>query len=233
MSRRRAYDVAEEQRRYDWLRKTTDEAIAARTKRTEFHGLEEELRDLQKSLLDSYERSKSIKHPRDKGDHREEILRHFLTEQGLLPGSVTVPSVSTRMVSPSGHISPELDLLFISRDDSIVLKKFKNTLEYYPVESVLGTIQVKSKLTGKELASGLDHIQRFKNVRPTRPLRRQVGSVNIESPPRPRFGILFAYELGISWGQVVKRLGAHAEGVSQRTMAEHGRSPRSGLLRDW
>ena len=211
MSRRKAYDFAEEQRRYDWLRKITDEAIAARTKGMEFHGLEEELRNLQRSLLESYERSKSIKHPRDKGDHREEILRHFLREHGLLPESVKVPSVSTRMVSPSGHISPELDVLFINRNDSLVLKKFENTLEYYPVESVLGTIQVKSKLTGKELASGLEHIQRFKSIRPTRPLWRQMGSVTVESPLRPRFGILFAFELGISWGQVVKRLGSHAE----------------------
>ena len=211
MSKRRAFDVAEEKRRYDWVRQTTDDAIAARTKRMEFHGLEDELRNLQRSLLERYERSKSIPHPRDKGDQREEILRDFLTEHGLVPESVKVPSVSTRMVSPSGHISPELDVLFVNRSDSIVLKRFKNTLEYYPVESVLGTIQVKSRLTGKELASGISHIQRFKAIRPTQPLRRQMGGFTVESGLRRRFAILFAYELGISWSQVVKRLQAHAE----------------------
>ena len=140
MSKRKQDYLIEIQQRSEWLRQLTDDAIAARTKETEFHGLEEELRNLQQAFLDSYERSKSIKHPRDKGDQREEILRHFLTSHGLLPESVKVPSVSTRMVSPSGHISPELNILFINRNDSIVLKRFENTLEYYPVESVLGTI---------------------------------------------------------------------------------------------
>ena len=114
MSKRKQDYLIEIQQRSEWLRQLTDDAIAARTRETEFHGLEEELRTLQRALLDSYKRSKSIKHPRDKGDQREEILRHFLTSHGLLPESVKVPSVSTRMVSPSGHISPELDILFIN-----------------------------------------------------------------------------------------------------------------------
>ena len=209
MSKRRTYDLAGEQRRYEWLRQITDEAIAARTKGTEFHGLEEELRNLQRALLESYERSKSIKHPRDKGDQREEILRHFLTRHGLVPESVSVPSVSTRVVSPSGHISPELDVIFVNRNDSIVLRRFEGTLEYYPVESILGTIQVKSRLTGKELVSGLKNIRDFKSIRPTRRLRRQMGALTMESGLRRRFGILFAYELGMSWDKAVKHLRDH------------------------
>ena len=211
MSKRKPDYLAERQQRFEWLRQLTDDAIAARTKETEFHGLEEELRDLQRALLDSYERSKSIKHPRDKGDQREEILRHFLTRHGLLPESVKVSSVSTRMVSPSGHISPELDILFTNRNDSIVLKRFENTLEYHPVESVLGTIQVKSKLTKTELVSGLKHIQHFKSIRPTRPMKRQVGSLSIESGLHRRFGILFAYERGIRWDQIADLIRNHLE----------------------
>ena len=209
MSKQEQDYLIEIQQRSEWLRQLTDDAIAARTKETEFHGLEEELRNLQRALLDSYERSKSIKHPRDKGDQREEILRHFLTSHGLLPESVKVPSVSTRMVSPSGHISPELDILFINRNDSIVLKRFENTLEYYPVESVLGTIQVKSKLTKKELLSGLKHIQHFKSIRPARPLNRQVGSFTMESGLHRRFGILFAYERDLRWDQMVDHIREH------------------------
>ena len=209
MSQRKPDYIAEGRQQLEWLRQLTDEAIAARTKETEFHGLEEELRNLQRALLDSYERSKSIKHPRDKGDQREEILRHFFTSHGLLPESVKVPSVSTRMVSPSGHISPELDILFVNRNDSIVLKRFENTLEYYPVESVLGTIQVKSKLTKKELLSGLKHIQHFKNIRPIRPLKRQAGGLTIESGLTRRFGILFAYERGLRWDQMVDHIRDH------------------------
>ena len=209
MSKQERDYLVERRQQSEWLRQLTDDAIAARTRETEFHGLEEELRNLQRALLDSYKRSKSIKHPRDKGDQREEILRHFLTSHGLLPESVKVPSVSTRMVSPSGHISPELDILFINRNDSIVLKRFENTLEYYPVESVLGTIQVKSTLTKKELLSGLKHIQHFKSIRPARPLKRQVGSFTMESGLYRRFGILFAYEHGLRWDQMVDHIQEH------------------------
>ena len=211
MSKRKPDYLAERQQRLEWLRQLTDDAIAARTKETEFHGLEEELRNLQRALLDSYKRAKSIKHPRDKGGQREEILRHFLTKHGLLPENVKIPSVSTRMISPSGHISPELDVLFINRSDSIVLKRFENTLEYYPVESVLGTIQVKSKLTKKELVGGLKHIQDFKSIRPTRPIRRKMGSLTMESGLHRRFGILFAYEQGIRWDQIVNHLRDHVK----------------------
>ena len=209
MSKRKQDYLAERQQQFEWLRQLTDEAIAARTKETEFHGLEEELRNLQRALLDSYHRSKSIKHPRDKGDQREEILRHFLTRHGLLPDSIKVPSVSTRVVSPSGHISPELDILFTNRNDSIVLKRYENTLEYYPVESVLGTIQVKSKLTKKELLSGLKHIQHFKSIGPTRPLKRQLGSFTMETGLYRRFGILFAYERVLRWDQMVAHIREH------------------------
>ena len=201
--------LAEGQERLAWLRQLTDEAIAARTKEMEFHGLEEELRSLQRALLDSYERSKAIKHPRDKGDQREEILRHFFTNHGLLPKSIHIPSASTRMVSPSGHISPELDILFTNANNSIVLKRFENTLEYYPVESVLGTIQVKSKLTKKELLSGLKHIQHFKNIGPTRPIKRQLGGFTMEAGLYRRFGILFAYERALRWEQMANLIQDH------------------------
>ena len=209
MSKRKQDYLAERQQQFEWLRQLTDEAIAARTKETEFHGLEEELRNLQRALLDSYDRSKSIKHPRDKGDQREEILRHFLTRHGLLPDSIKVPFVSTRVVSPSGHISPELDILFTNRNDSIVLKRYENTLEYYPVEAVLGTIQVKSKLTKKELLNGLKHIQHFKSIGPTRPLKRQLGSFTMETGLYRRFGILFAYERALRWDQMVALIEEH------------------------
>ncbi|MDE0029680.1 MAG: hypothetical protein OXU42_09815 [Deltaproteobacteria bacterium] len=209
MGKRKKDHLAEGQQRLAWLRQLTDEAIAARAKEMEFHGLEEELRSLQRALQDSYERSKAIKHPRDKGDQREEILRHFFTSHGLLPKSIHVPSTSTRMVSPSGHISPELDILFTNATDSIVLKRFKNTLEYYPVESVLGTIQVKSRLTKKELRSGLTHIQHFKSIRPTRPIRRQMGSFTMEAGLNRRFGVVFSYERALRWEQMVEIIEEH------------------------
>lgn len=209
MARPKKDHLTEGQEGLAWLRQLTDEAIAVRTKEMEFHGLEEEFRSLQRALQESYERSKAIKHPRDKGDQREEILRHFFASNGLLPKSIHVPSTSTRMVSPSGHISPELDILFTNANDSIVLKRFQNTLEYYPVESVLGTIQVKSKLTKRELLSGLKHIQHFKSIGPTRPIKRQLGGFTMEAGLYRRFGILFAYERALRWEQTTDLIQEH------------------------
>ena len=233
MTKQKQDFLAEQQERYEWLRRVTDEAIAARTKEVEFHGLEEELRNLQKAILDSYNRTNPIKHPRDKGDHREEILRHFLTNHGLLPNSISIPSVSTRVVSPSGHISPELDVLFVNANDSIVLKRYENTLEYYPVESVLGTIQVKSKLTKKELISGLKHIQAFKNIRPIRSLKREMGGFTMEAGLYRRFGILFAYERALRWENNGRcHSGAHSR-VPKQPLAKHDSSFGRGLFSHW
>lgn len=209
MPKRKTDYLSERRERLEWLRELTDDAVAARIRETDFQGLEDELRNLQRALIEAYKRSRSIKHPRDKGDQREEILRHFLTGHGLLPETIKIPSVSTRMVSPSGHISPELDILFVNRNDSIVLKKFENTLEYYPVESVLGTVQVKSILTKNELVSGLKHIRKFKSIRPMVPLKRQMAGFTVASDLNRRFGVLFAYEMGISWDQVVDYLQTH------------------------
>lgn len=123
----------------EWLRKVTDAAIRQRSAHMSFHGLEEELRDLQQALLKAYEKSKSLRHPRDMGDEREEILRHALSTSGLLPAAFGIAKVSSRVVAPSGHVSPELDILFFDSLRAIVLKRLKK-VEFYPIEAVHGTI---------------------------------------------------------------------------------------------
>ena len=55
-------------------------AIALRSK-TPVHGLEREFGYHQVDMLAAYEKSKDIKHPRDVGDTREEILRRFFDKR--------------------------------------------------------------------------------------------------------------------------------------------------------
>lgn len=191
--------------RYKWLRDTTDEAIAQRSAHAEFHGLEDELRTLQSALLDSYIRSKPIKHPRDKGDQREEILRHFLSKHGLLPQKYSVSSTRARVVAPSGHVSPEIDIVLHDYLETLVLKRF-DTLEYYPIESVHGTIQVKSRLNKKALREGLDNIAKFKELEPSRPLEQRFGSWTASHGLYRRFGILFAFEYDLEWKKIVEEV---------------------------
>lgn len=189
-------------KRYQWLRDITGEALAQRSARAEFHGLEEELHALQKVLLESYSRSKSIRHPRDKGDSREEILRHFLSTHGLIPRKYAVSKSRARVVSPTGHISPEVDILLHDDLETLVLRRFGEALDYYPIESVHGTIQVKSRLDKKSLRDGLDNIAKFKAIIPSHALERRLGPWTSSYGLYRRFGILFAYEYDLDWSDV-------------------------------
>jgi hypothetical protein len=78
-------DWQREDRYKQFLDSEVNRAIALRTKDREFHGLEREFRYYQEQMIADYDRSKDIKHPRDVGDAREEILRKFLTGSGLVP----------------------------------------------------------------------------------------------------------------------------------------------------
>ncbi|MEQ1714684.1 MAG: DUF6602 domain-containing protein [Hyphomicrobium sp.] len=208
MSKKRKSSLAEFEKTNEWLRRVTDAALRQRSAHTSFHGIEEELRDLQQAVLASYRKSRSLNHPREMGDEREEILRHFLTTSGLLPACFAVAKTSTHVVAPSGHISPELDILIFDAQRAIVLKRFKK-VEFYPIESVHGAIQVKSKLTRKSLADGLDNIARFKGLKPEVPLSQDMGGLTMEAGLYRRFGVLFAYEYDLDWTDVISTLETH------------------------
>lgn len=199
-------DVLDFEERYQWLREVTDDAIVKRTKNAEFHGIEQELRELQISMLDEYQRSVQLNHPRDKGDFREQILRNLLLKSGLIPQRYTVAQRRVRVVAPSGHVSPELDIVFYNTNDTIVLRRLEGVVDYLPLESVHGTVQVKSKLTKKAIIDGLDNIKQFKSLVPKHGLEQKVGELKISTGLYRRFGILFAYEYGLEWTKVCEEL---------------------------
>ena len=115
-------------------------AIDLRSKDREFHGLEREFRYHQTQMIADYERSKDIKHPRDVGDAREEILREFLTGSGHFPSRYGVSKNKARVASTTGHISAEIDILFYDLHDSISLMRREGGYEVFPIESVYGVI---------------------------------------------------------------------------------------------
>ena len=117
-------------------------AIDLRSKDREFHGLEREFRYYQEQMIAEYERSKDIKHPRDVGDAREQILRNFLTENGLVPRRYGVSDAKTRVSSPTGHISAEMDIVLFDPDNAISLMRREGGYQVLPIESVYGVIQV-------------------------------------------------------------------------------------------
>ncbi|TON99125.1 hypothetical protein CGH46_24505, partial [Vibrio parahaemolyticus] len=76
----------------------------------------------------------------------------------------SVSSTSVRVASPSGHLSHEMDIVLYDEDELITLMNRNNVYEVYPVENTYGVIQVKSKLTTKELKSGLDNLRSYKKL---------------------------------------------------------------------
>lgn len=79
-----------------------EETIKLRSKDREFHGLEREFRYCQAQMTVDYELSRDLKHPRDVGNARENILRGFLQRSGYLPKKYAISEISARIVSPSG-----------------------------------------------------------------------------------------------------------------------------------
>jgi hypothetical protein len=191
------------------LRDLTKRAIAVRSKDREFHGLEREFLYHQTKMLADYEESRDLKHPRDLGNAREEILRKFLRDSGYLPNRYAVSHRSVRVVSTTGHISNEIDVAFYDPTESLTLMKRQDVYEVHPVEGVYGVIQVKSILTKKELRSGLKNLASFKKL--DRPKRSGASLFMERSQAERGFALLFAYSTDMAWPDIIGELRTFAE----------------------
>ncbi|SER40246.1 Uncharacterised protein [Pseudomonas luteola] len=213
----RADFKSREARTKEWLSNQALRANKLRSKDKEFHGLEREFINLQNKMLRDYEISKDIKHPRDVGTVREVLLRAFFLENRLLPQRYAVSKSSVRVASTSGHLSNEIDILFYNAFDSFTLMQRQDVYEVLPVEYCYGAIQVKSKLSKKELKSGFDNIASFKR------LRRMSYSQNYFSGHSDKiqnegFGIIFAYDTDMDWADVVAELRLHAKAYDKSVL---------------
>jgi hypothetical protein len=146
-------DEEREERTKQYLLDEARRAIALRTKDREFHGLEREFLYLQARMLVDYDETKDIQHPRDLGDTREQILRKFLLNSGYLPKRYGVSELRARVASTTGHVTGEMDIVLYDPLDSISLMNREGVYQAFPVESVYGVIQVKSRLNKKEIVA--------------------------------------------------------------------------------
>jgi hypothetical protein len=186
-----ADDIARMRETRRWMRDLAAEAMAQRSKSAKFHGLEREFLHFQDSMLIEYAKTKDMKRPEELGRAREAILRNFISQNGLFPRKYGLTDVSARVVSPSGHYSKQIDMLFYDRDQAITLMRVPDVLEYYPVEVVYGVIQVKSRATKAAILDGLENLASYKAL----PDPRGTGHHG--------FGILFAYETDLEWMETV------------------------------
>lgn len=194
----------------EWISDQATRASKQRSKDKEFYGLEREFMYLQSQMLQDFERSKDIKHPRDVGTVREELLRCFFNDNKLLPNIYAISKSSVRVASTTGHLSNEIDILFYDALNSFSLMQRQDIYEVLPVEYCYGAIQIKSKLTKKELKSAFDNIQSFKKLK--KHGVNQNFFMNSSSKVQEKgFGIIFAYDTDMDWTDIVQEITAHSQ----------------------
>lgn len=240
--RKERADFAErEERTREMLKDKIGRAIALRSKEREFHGLDREFLFYQEDMLRLYDRAKDPKHPRDIGLAREQIVRRFLVDTGLLPARYAASDRSVRVASTTGHVSGELDILFYDPLDSVSLMCRENAFQVLPVESTYGTIQVKSKATRQDIRDGLENIASYKRLRRISTEGWTVFSGRPKS--QQGFGILFAFDTDLDWIDLVnevkafaqekpKHLWCNAVFVLTKGFVLHGTENRAAFLND-
>lgn len=106
--------------------------------------------------------SSQIKHKPSKGSAREEILRRFLSN--YLPESVEIGK--GEIVDVHGNRSDQTDLVIFDRLNCPKLIQVGDN-RIYPVEGVLASIEVKSKLNKATLKESVENILAAKRLQKT------------------------------------------------------------------
>lgn len=237
----RAAFADRENRTRQMLKDQVGRAIALRSKEREFHGLDREFLYYQEDMLRLYDRAKDSKHPRDIGLAREQIVRRFLVDTGLLPARYATSDRSVRVASTTGHVSGELDILFYDPMDSVSLMRRENAYQVLPVESTYGTIQVKSKATRQDIRDGLQNIASYKGLQ--RISTEGWTAFSGKHKSRQGFGILFAFDTDLDWTDLLdevktfakdkpKHLWCNAVFVLTKGFVLYGTEHRAAYLND-
>lgn len=170
-------------------------SLELRSKDREFHGLEKEFHYHQAEMIAKYEKTKDLKHPRDTGYARENILKKFLMKSGLLPKKYSISNTSVRVASTHGFLSKEVDILLFDSNEAITLMGRNEAYAVYPIECCYGIIEVKSKLTKNEIKKAFKTIASFKSLVKSGNQQFNLGQFTIRHALEERgFGIIFAYD---------------------------------------
>jgi hypothetical protein len=204
-------DEEREERTKRFLLDEAQRAIDLRSKDREFHGLEREFLHHQAQMLIDYNKSKDIQHPRDLGDTREQILRKFLLNNGLLPRRYGVSQTRARVASTTGHATGEMDIVLFDPIDSISLMIREGIYETLPVESVYGIIQVKSRLNKREINDGLENVASFKRLHREPEVQSPFLIFPQQERARRGFGLLFAYDSDLDWLDIIREIEAFSK----------------------
>lgn len=128
-----------------------------------------------KKIMADFEASKVLKHNGLKGDVREQALSTFLKKH--LPEKLKLGSGI--VVNSDGIQSRQQDIIIYDAFNAPLLHNEEGT-KIIPVESVYGTIEVKSTLSKRELATCINNVKSIKAL-----------SMNPHTIPH---GFVFAYQ---------------------------------------
>lgn len=148
-------------------------------------------RGISKKFSTDFEISAQMNHNSNKGDYRENSLREFL-EKGRLPKKYGVGN--GEIVGHVSNVSKQSDLILFDQFESVPLL-YDEKVQVYPIDSVYGIIEVKSKLSKAKLLEGLENIKSVKELSPNDIIsKRKLFAEQQFRRPKP-FGIIFAFSL--------------------------------------
>jgi hypothetical protein len=195
--------IDEYQRKYEELKE----------RETGFSGISYQIAKIEENMINDFYRSASIKHPGDKGTSRENLLKNFLIDYDYLPKKYGVSKGSSHVISSSGHKSAQVDLLIYDNMNCPKLLTLDD-IQFYPVESVYGIIEVKSNLDSKKtLFDALEKIASFKKIPFEKSSVTNFGGFKIQTSASHGFGIIFAFDASLKW----KTIFEYVEEYQQKT----------------
>lgn len=136
--------------------------------------------------------SAQFNHHGNRGSYREDSLKSFLTN-GKLPEIFGI--ASGEIISQYSQVSKQMDAIIYDKSKSIIFEASEST-KIFPIESVLGVIEVKSQLSKTKLIEGLENIKSLKTLHAPQFIKRNYGDrVKIGYYNNPPFGVIFAYSI--------------------------------------
>lgn len=161
-----------------------------------FFGLRDVLAAISTTLRNDFAASAIIGHPGDIGDEREHFLQRFL-RSGHFPRKYEISKGHGKVISTDGRSSLQTDLVMYDAYSCPVLRDGQNH-QFFPVESVYGVIEVKSRLTKDKFVDAATNIASVKVLAKDGNVDfRHLGGMAVVTTRNPLpFGAIFAYSLG-------------------------------------
>jgi hypothetical protein len=163
-------------------------------------------------LWSDFERARELQQSGDVGSAREGALGRFLQQR--LPSRFVV--ADGEIIDAHGHRTGQTDLMIFDGSITQPLQTYDSGTVLLAAEALLATIEVKSRLTGPEVAKSVSGITKVHALRPWGepwlPPRQGEGA---EDRRARVFTSVFAYRTSLTaepWaGNELKRLRGHAE----------------------